>query len=85
MKITNEILIDIGFIYDREKDDFSYSTVDGTLIRIFKTDKYWLYVNNQHPGYEIECVKDIMGIIYSTGFKNGTKQKIKEIKQVLGI
>lgn len=85
MKITNEILLEIGFIYDKERDEFTYITVDNTLIKLFKTDKYWLYIDNQYPGHEIKDVKDILRIFYSVGFKNGAKQKVKEIKQVLGI
>lgn len=85
MKITNEILLEIGFIHNKERDEFYFIDISNIHITISKTNKWWLHINNNPPGYEILDIRDLLTVLYSEGIKKGVKQKVKEIKEVLGL
>lgn len=85
MKITNEILLEIGFIHNKERDEFYFIDISNIHITISKTNKWWLHINNKPPGYEILDIRDLLTVLYSEGIKKGVNQKVKEIKEVLGI
>ena len=88
MKITDEILLNIGFEYNNKTGGFELNIVSTNLLSIFKhsiTNEYWMYWNNKHPGSVVENITDIINIIYNTGWKDGHNQKQKEIKNVLGL
>ena len=84
MKISNETLIDIGFVYDKKRDEFIFELPSFTVV-IMKTDKYWLYLDFKHPGYEIKTIADIITIVSSHSIKLGVEKNKKEIRNVLGI
>jgi hypothetical protein len=84
MKITDEILIDIGFVYDKERDEFIFKLSSFTVV-ISKTDKYWMYLQFKHPGYEVATIEDIIKIISSYSIKLGVELNRKDIKNALGL
>lgn len=85
MKISDEILIDIGFTYNKDRDEFVYSLPWNNEIIIFNTNGYWLYFNSQNPGNRVETVGEILDVVTVHSIKYGSNEKQKEIIKALGL
>jgi hypothetical protein len=93
MKITDNILLELGFVYNSINESFDYELTHNNytqlyLIVIIKNDttgEYWLYWKSQHPGYKVNTVMDIVRIIHTKGIEEGKLNTQSDIKQILGL
>jgi hypothetical protein len=86
MKITDEILLELGFAYNSVTEGFDLNIGENKFITIIGgNNEYWCYFNGTHPGSKVESIRSIMNLIYRMGRREGYVEKQNEIKQVLGL
>ena len=93
MKITDEILLELGFTYNSTNGVFEHhippnNDIDAYLVTVIKSDsrgEYWLYWQSQHPGCVVKTIMDMMYNIQTKGFAEGKTFKVKEFRKLLEI
>jgi hypothetical protein len=86
MKLTDEVLIEIGFSYSTVTKQFTLSVPNGPQITVYNKqvkNTYFMYFNHKHPGNLVVMVCDIFDGISKWGIRYGRTDKINEIKQAL--
>jgi hypothetical protein len=86
MKLTDDILLDIGFTYSTSREEFTLFIPNVPTLTIFNIGgKYSAYINFQHPGIEINNVIDIISLVSKWSVRYGREEKTNEIKSALGL
>ena len=93
MKITDNVLLELGFDYNSINGSFEYQLPNKkytqeyliTIIKNDTVDEYWLYCQLQHPGYKLNNIMDIVRIIHTKGIEEGKLSIQCDIKQILGL
>lgn len=85
MKITDEVLIELGFVYNDQGKSFDYEISDDMTLIIFNQEngEYWLYVNSTPPGTLVLHVMDIVVYLLRYSFNEGEDSMRKEIRKLL--
>ena len=84
MKLTDDVLIEIGFNYLPATNEFALMIPNGPHILIDKiSNTYCMYFNHKHPDTPVVMVRDIFDGISKWGIRYGRTDKINEIKQAL--
>jgi hypothetical protein len=84
MKLTDDVLIEIGFNYSTVTNEFTLMIPNGPHILIDKiSNTYFMYFNRKPPDTPVVTVRDIFDGISKWGIRYGRTDKINEIKQAL--
>jgi hypothetical protein len=88
MKITEDILTEIGFMKYKSSDEFYYVLPNNHRINLQyyeDTESFWGNINYEPPGFPIVNLSEIIDVIHKNAVRFGENKKLFEIKTILDI
>jgi len=88
MRITEEILMEMGFIKDQLSDELYYVLPNNHRINLHyleETDEFWVNFNYEPPGFPLKNLSSLLDYTHKNAVRFGENKKIFEIKTALKI